>query len=66
MPKVVVYVRIDDAHIIEADEQCEIGDWVRTVVREQIMRLHARRVIGGGQVIQLPLQQRKGDFDDAV
>ena len=43
MPKVVVYVRADDARVIEATEGREIQNWVRTLVREEISRWHDKR-----------------------
>ena len=42
-PKVVVYVREDDARVIQATEGREIQQWVRTVVREEIARWHDKR-----------------------
>lgn len=44
MPKVVVYIRADDARMIEATEGREIDAWVRTIVRDQISHWHARRM----------------------
>ena len=57
MPKVVVYVRADDARIIEAGENRDIDEWVRMVVREQIIRWHSRRFLKGAQVIEMPRRQ---------
>ena len=44
MPKVVVYVRADDARVIEATEGREIANWVRTIVREEIEHWHDKRL----------------------
>lgn len=46
MPKVVVYIRADDARMISATEGRDIDKWVRTVVREQVAHWHARRLPG--------------------
>lgn len=43
MPKVVVYVRAEDARVIEATEGREIDKWVRTIVKEQISKWHGTR-----------------------
>ena len=43
MPKVVVYVKVDDARVIEATEGRTIEAWVRTTLREQIAHWHARQ-----------------------
>lgn len=49
MPKVVVYVRADDARVIEATEGREIQQWVRTIVREEIERWHEGRASALGK-----------------
>lgn len=61
MPKVVVYVRAEDARVIAATEGREIEAWVRTVVRDEIAKWHSKgkRV---GEVIQIPTTW-KGDGD---
>jgi predicted RNase H-like nuclease (RuvC/YqgF family) len=43
MPKVVVYVRAEDARVIESVEGHDIELWVRSVVRDEISHWHARR-----------------------
>lgn len=43
MPKVVVYIKVDDARAIEATEGRTIEAWVRTTLREQISHWHARK-----------------------
>lgn len=44
MPKVVVYVRADDARMIEATEHKTIDTWVRATVKDQISHWHARQM----------------------
>lgn len=46
MPKVVVYVKAEDARSIEAIEQKEIDDWVRELVKyavQQWREQHAQK-----------------------
>lgn len=43
MPKIVVYVRADDARVIEATEGREIGPWVRALVRDEISEWYSKR-----------------------
>lgn len=44
MPKIVVYVRADDARLIEKMEECEIELWVRALVRDGISDWHTKRI----------------------
>jgi hypothetical protein len=44
MPKVVVYVRAEDARVIEATEGRAIELWVRSVVRDEIAHWHLSKV----------------------
>jgi len=48
VPKIVVYVRAEDARVIEATEGREIQQWVRTIVREEISKWHTDRVVALG------------------
>ena len=70
MPKVVIYVRAEDARVIEATEGRAIELWVRTLVRDEIARWHTRRA-HPGQVVSMPEQWQRRQVeleggDDAV
>lgn len=42
-PKVVVYVRAEDARVISSTTEEDIGTWVRQVVADEISSFHERR-----------------------
>lgn len=45
MPKIVVYVRAEDARVIEATEGRDIAPWVRAMVRDGINKWHENRAM---------------------
>lgn len=61
MPKVVVYVRAEDARAIEATEGREIQQWVRAVVRDEIKTWHDRRAYKVGYYPADELVDRKDE-----
>ena len=66
-PKVVIYVRADDARVIEATEGREIGPWVRTIVREEIARWHETRASAlGAQRMPEPWLRRKEELEEGA
>ncbi len=62
-PKVIVYIRADDARVIEATEGREIANWVRTVVRDEIERWHEGRATALGAQ-RLPKQWMRMEPDE--
>lgn len=64
VPKIVVYVRADDARVIQATEGREIGQWVRTLVREEIEHWHSRRR-SALDAQRMPRQWRRFDEEGA-
>lgn len=65
MPKVVVYVRADDARMIEATEGRTIETWVRSTVKDQISHWHARRMSSmASQRMPEPWQNRQVELQE--
>ena len=67
MPKVVVYVRAEDARVIESVEGYEIDEWVRMLVRDQIARFHEKRALRlGAQQMPDAWAKRQGELEEGA
>jgi hypothetical protein len=60
MPKVVVYVRAEDARVIEATEGRAIEQWVRSLVRDEVAKWHKRKSGVTGEVVYLSFPDEEG------
>lgn len=66
MPKVVVYVRAEDARAIEATEGRDIELWVRAIVRDEINTWHDKRAKSFGARYNPELWPHREGEEDAV
>lgn len=67
MPKVVVYVRAEDARVIENRDGYPIDEWVRRAVRDEISKFHDRRARAlGVQTMPEKWARRQQDLEEGA